>query len=88
MKNREDLVIIAKLAQEIERFDDMKNAMKCLVETNKDLTIEERHLLCLAYKNIIGSKRKSLRFLRPTVANTRLFGEILRSKVLLFEIKS
>jgi hypothetical protein len=68
MTNTDDYYMIAKLAQEAKRYEDMKNAMKKLAETSssKELTTLERNLLSVAYKNIISSKRKSLRCLAAT----------------------
>ena len=35
--------------------------MKCVVLTNQDLSIEERNLLSVAYKNSVGSRRTAWR---------------------------
>ena len=43
------------------RYDDMANAMKEVTKMNSDLTSEERNLLSVAYKNIVGAKRSSWR---------------------------
>ena len=56
----------AKLAEQCERYDDMCSNMKSLVESLKnedvgDLSIEERNLLSVAYKNKVGAKRSSWR---------------------------
>ncbi len=37
--------------------------MKVLVESDKQLTVEERNLLSVAYKNVVGTKRSSWRVL-------------------------
>lgn len=39
----------------------MANAMKQVTKINSDLTSEERNLLSVAYKNIVGAKRSSWR---------------------------
>ena len=39
----------------------MANAMKEVTKMNSDLTSEERNLLSVAYKNIVGAKRSSWR---------------------------
>lgn len=51
----------AKLAEQAERYDDMANEMKIVTENSPELTNEERNLLSVAYKNVVGSKRSSWR---------------------------
>jgi len=53
----------AKLAEQAERYDDMATAMKEVTKMTSDetLTTEERNLLSVAYKNIVGAKRSSWR---------------------------
>ncbi len=43
------------------RYDDMANAMKKVTESNSELTNEERNLLSVAYKNVVGARRSSWR---------------------------
>ncbi|XP_061543274.1 14-3-3 protein beta/alpha-1-like [Phycodurus eques] len=59
--DRSELVQKAKLAEQAERYDDMAAAMKRVTEQNKDLTNEERNLLSVAYKNVVGARRSSWR---------------------------
>ncbi|XP_034384845.1 14-3-3 protein zeta-like [Cyclopterus lumpus] len=51
----------AKLAEQAERYDDMAAAMKAVTEENSDLSNEERNLLSVAYKNVVGARRSSWR---------------------------
>jgi 14-3-3 protein epsilon len=53
---------MAKLAEQAERYDEMVSSMKD-VATNgaEDLSVEERNLLSVAYKNVIGARRASWR---------------------------
>lgn len=60
-EEREDNVYQAKLAEQAERYDEMVNAMKKVAQQNSDLTVEERNLLSVAYKNVIGARRASWR---------------------------
>ena len=46
-----------------ERYDDMVQFMNKLVNLGGELSVEERNLLSVAYKNVIGSRRESLRTL-------------------------
>jgi 14-3-3 protein beta/theta/zeta len=61
MVDREDTVAQAKLAEQAERYDDMAAAMKKVTEMDVPLTNEERNLLSVAYKNVVGSRRSSWR---------------------------
>lgn len=64
-KQRCELIYKAKLAEQAERYDEMADAMKLLVESciseKEELTVEERNLLSVAYKNAVGSRRASWR---------------------------
>jgi len=59
--DRESLVYKAKLAEQAERFDEMVSDMKEVAKQPQELTVEERNLLSVAYKNVIGSRRASWR---------------------------
>jgi 14-3-3 protein epsilon len=60
---RDNFVYIAKLAEQAERYDEMVEAMKNVAKLDVELTIEERNLLSIGYKNVIGSRRASWRIL-------------------------
>lgn len=51
----------AKLAEQAERYDDMAAAMKKVTEQGSGLSIEERNLLSVAYKNVVGARRSAWR---------------------------
>ncbi|KAJ2235569.1 Growth-regulating factor 12 [Coemansia sp. RSA 485] len=59
--DRDTLVYMAKLAEQAERYDEMVKYMKAVAKLGSDLTVEERNLLSVAYKNVIGSRRASWR---------------------------
>ena len=59
--DRDSLVYKAKLAEQAERFDEMVSDMKEVARQPQELTVEERNLLSVAYKNVIGSRRASWR---------------------------
>merc|ERR1712130_158932 len=61
MTEKDELVQRAKLAEQAERYDDMAASMKAVTETGIELTNEERNLLSVAYKNVVGSRRSSWR---------------------------
>ena len=54
---------MAKITEQTERFEDMLEAMNNVVNANPDLSVEERNLLSVAYKNTIGSRRTAWRAL-------------------------
>lgn len=59
--NRENYVFLAKLAEQAERYEEMVENMKNVASSGKELSIEERNLLSVAYKNVIGARRASWR---------------------------
>ena len=50
-----------QLAEQAERYEDMKRYMTKIAETQGVLEIEERNLLSVAYKNIVGARRAAWR---------------------------
>eukprot|EP00274_Cyanoptyche_gloeocystis_P005567 CAMPEP_0196652586 /NCGR_PEP_ID=MMETSP1086-20130531/1923_1 /TAXON_ID=77921 /ORGANISM="Cyanoptyche gloeocystis , Strain SAG4.97" /LENGTH=257 /DNA_ID=CAMNT_0041983215 /DNA_START=99 /DNA_END=872 /DNA_ORIENTATION=- len=60
---REGHVYMAKLAEQAERYDDMVESMKRVAKLDVELTVEERNLLSVAYKNVIGARRASWRII-------------------------
>lgn len=63
MADREDFVYKAKLTEQAERYDEMVECMKRVAAMDVELTIEERNLLSVAYKNVIGARRASWRII-------------------------
>ncbi|XP_053729081.1 tyrosine 3-monooxygenase/tryptophan 5-monooxygenase activation protein, epsilon polypeptide 1 isoform X2 [Synchiropus splendidus] len=63
MGDRENLVYQAKLAEQAERYDEMVVSMKNVASMDVELTVEERNLLSVAYKNVIGARRASWRII-------------------------
>jgi len=69
-KDRDTYTNLAKLAESTERYKDMAEYMKRLVtevlpgESPPTLTEEERNLLSVAYKNIVGTRRSGWRILQ------------------------
>ncbi|CAA2965383.1 14-3-3 protein 1 [Olea europaea var. sylvestris] len=60
---REQYLYMAKLAEQAERYEEMVQFMDKLVVSaaGSELTVEERNLLSVAYKNVIGSLRAAWR---------------------------
>jgi len=65
MTDREEAVYIAKLAEQAERYDEMVEEMKKVAKMvhDQELSVEERNLLSVAYKNVIGARRASWRII-------------------------
>lgn len=58
-------IVLAKIAEQAERYDDMAEYMKEYMEgKNADVLLAEyRNLLSVAFKNVVGGKRSSWRIL-------------------------
>jgi len=60
---REDYVYMAKLNENAERYDEMLANMNAVASMDVELTVEERNLFSVAYKNVIGPRRASWRII-------------------------
>eukprot|EP00210_Caulerpa_lentillifera_P003753 g3586.t1 len=63
--DREQCVYLAKLAEQAERYDEMVTEVKKIATMvgDQELSVEERNLLSVAYKNVIGARRASWRII-------------------------
>jgi 14-3-3 protein epsilon len=63
--SREENVYLAKLAEQAERYEEMVEFMEKVAKTVdvEELTVEERNLLSVAYKNVIGARRAAWRII-------------------------
>jgi len=59
--DKTELIQKAKLAEQAERYDDMAASMKEVTEKGGELSNEERNLLSVAYKNVVGARRSAWR---------------------------
>ncbi|KAG2389160.1 hypothetical protein C9374_014560 [Naegleria lovaniensis] len=67
IESREELIYGAKLLESAERYDDVRRMMKKIIELfDSELSTEERNMLWIAYKNVIGSKRLALKITTST----------------------
>ncbi|CAA0840449.1 14-3-3-like protein GF14 omicron [Striga hermonthica] len=66
-EEREQLLHLARLSEQVERYDEMVEAMKKVAKLDVELNIEERNLLSSAYKRMIGARRASWRILSSKV---------------------
>eukprot|EP01029_Cantina_marsupialis_P016328 TRINITY_DN362_c0_g2_i1.p1 TRINITY_DN362_c0_g2~~TRINITY_DN362_c0_g2_i1.p1 ORF type:complete len:251 (-),score=50.12 TRINITY_DN362_c0_g2_i1:262-978(-) len=60
-ENRDHLVYLAKLSEQSERYEDMRDAMRQVALMGLPLSVDERNLLSVAYKNVAGARRASWR---------------------------
>ncbi|XP_028392414.1 14-3-3 protein beta/alpha-B-like [Dendronephthya gigantea] len=58
---REDSIVYAKMAEQAERYEDMVEFMEKVVRSGEALSSDERNLLSVAYKNVVGARRSSYR---------------------------
>jgi len=77
----EDLVHLAKLAEQAERYEDMAAAMKSVTEQSQTLSNEERNLLSVAYKNVVGARRSSWRVISSIEQKTGAEGSEKRQRM-------
>jgi 14-3-3 protein epsilon len=63
MANRDKAVYFAKLAEQAERYDEMADQMELVGKQPEELSVEERNLLSVAYKNAVGSRRAAWRII-------------------------
>ncbi|XP_017331585.1 tyrosine 3-monooxygenase/tryptophan 5-monooxygenase activation protein, theta polypeptide b isoform X2 [Ictalurus punctatus] len=67
---RGDVVLKAKLAEQAERYDDMVACMREVTKAGHELSNEERNLLSVAYKNVVGTRRLAWRVISNIESNT------------------
>ena len=60
---RDELIYMAKVCEQTERFDDMLVYMKKVLDFKDEMTVEDRNLLSVAYKNSVGTRRTAWRVL-------------------------
>lgn len=61
VNSKENLIRVAKLANQAERYEDMVVAMKLYAESGAEMSTVERDMLSMAYKNVVGSRRAAWR---------------------------
>uniref|UniRef100_A0A0D6R0M4 14-3-3 domain-containing protein n=1 Tax=Araucaria cunninghamii TaxID=56994 RepID=A0A0D6R0M4_ARACU len=60
---RESKTFLARLCEQAERYDEMVNFMKEVANMGGELSVDERNLLSVAYKNVVGTRRASWRII-------------------------
>jgi 14-3-3 protein epsilon len=77
---REKDVYFAKLAEQAERYDEMAKHMEEVGRSPDELSIEERNLLSVAYKNAVGSRRAAWRIITSVEQKERSKGNEEQAK--------
>jgi len=88
-EERKSLNFLARCAETAERYDDMCKIMRALVEwigaqpasVAADLTVEERNLLSVAYKNVVGARRASWRALNAEEHKDDEFVKVFKKQI-------
>lgn len=63
---------MARVAEQAERFDDMVDFLKPILKNKGgDFSVEERNLLSVGFKNLIGGKRTAIRTITAIEQNTK-----------------
>ena len=76
----EEKIFLARVAEQAERFEDMVKFLKEAISTKtEDFTIDERNLLSVGFKNLIGSQRGAIRTIGAIEQNPKYqkFGDAL-----------
>ena len=80
MSTTEERIFLARVAEQAERFDDMVNFLKPVLDAKAgDVSSDERNLLSVAFKNLISSKRTAWRTISAIEQNPKYgkFGDSL-----------
>jgi 14-3-3 protein epsilon len=78
----EEKIFMARVAEQAERYDDMVEFLRPLLkEKGGDFSVEERNLLSVGFKNLIGGKRTAIRTISAIEQNPKYskFGGALGS---------
>lgn len=80
------LLVRAKLAEQTERYEDMAKIMKTITEQEEKLSNEERNLLSVAYKNVVGARRSAWRVL-TSIESKAEEGSVDRQEAALYRVE-
>ena len=68
----EETVFMARVADQAERYEDMVDFLEKIVrEKTEDLSVEERNLLSVGFKNLIGGGRSAFRTVAAIEQNSK-----------------
>ena len=79
----EEQIFLARVAEQAERFEDMVNFLESAIKakSGEDFTVDERNLLSVGFKNLIGSQRGAIRTIGAIEQNPKYtkFGGALQT---------
>eukprot|EP00356_Strombidium_inclinatum_P017324 CAMPEP_0170490708 /NCGR_PEP_ID=MMETSP0208-20121228/8807_1 /TAXON_ID=197538 /ORGANISM="Strombidium inclinatum, Strain S3" /LENGTH=238 /DNA_ID=CAMNT_0010766149 /DNA_START=50 /DNA_END=766 /DNA_ORIENTATION=+ len=79
----EEQIFLARVAEQAERFEDMVQFLENAIEakSGEDFTIDERNLLSVGFKNLIGSQRGAIRTIGAIEQNPKYqkYGDALQT---------
>ena len=79
----EEQIFLARVAEQAERFEDMVDFLKSAIgaKSGEDFTVDERNLLSVGFKNLIGSQRGAIRTIGAIEQNPKYtkFGDSLQT---------
>jgi len=88
MADNSDATYMAKLCEQAERYEEMVSYMKAVAKDSvSDLDLEARNLLSVAYKNVVGARRASLRIIGSIEAKEKEKGSPNESLVCSYKAK-
>ena len=68
----EEHIFMARVCEQNERFEDMMDFLKIVMETKGgDMTLDERTLISVAYKNVVATKRTTWRTVISVMDNPK-----------------
>ena len=77
----EEQIFLARVAEQAERFEDMVGFLEKAIDSKsgENFTIDERNLLSVGFKNLIGSQRGAIRTIGAIEQNPKYtkFGDAL-----------
>lgn len=71
MSDFEEKIYLARVAEQCERYDDMIDFLKVLKTKKSDLTVDERNLVSVAYKNEVTTRRSAWRAISTIASNSK-----------------
>ena len=71
MGDFDDQIYLARVAEQCERYDDMIEFLQVLKTKQTDLTVDERNLVSVAYKNEVTTRRSAWRAISTIAGNVK-----------------